>query len=307
MNRFAEMKTFVNVIESGSLSAAADQLGVAVSAVSRRIKELEERLGVRLANRSTRGLSPTPLGQAYYERCVYILSELENADSLIGNNVDKLHGKTRFSIPQELGKEFVVPIVIEFAKSHPDSVLDIMLSDREVDLVTESYDFAIRIGAPQDTNLNTVKVGEISYSVAASPGFWEQYGHPETPMDLEGMPLLAYRAAMMQGKLFYEHQAQSHFVRLKPRILSNSGKCLIQAAIAGLGICLEPDFMLAPALQSGQLESVLSHCSWFRREVYVVSSKGRPMSILAQRLIDKITERLAVQNFSNHSCSELNN
>ncbi|WP_163832782.1 LysR family transcriptional regulator [Spartinivicinus ruber] len=293
MNRFAEMTTFVEVVEAGSLSAAADQLGIAVSAVSRRIRELETRLGVRLANRSTRGLSTTPLGQAYYERCVQILAELENTEALITKNVNTLHGRSRFSIPQELGKQFMTPILFKFSQKHPDAVLDIDLSDRTVDLIAEGFDFAIRIGQQQDSNLNSIKIGKISYSIAASPSFWEQHGRPHSPETMAGLPLLAYRPAMSQGKLFYESQnAQSHYVQLKPRFLSNNGMCLIQAAVAGLGICLEPEFMLTTAVNAGQLEPVLTDYSWFKREIYAVYPKGRPLPILAQRLLDQIVLEL---------------
>ncbi|MCX4028487.1 LysR family transcriptional regulator [Endozoicomonas sp. SM1973] len=293
MNRFAEMTTFVEVVEAGSLSAAADQLGIAVSAVSRRIRELETRLGVRLANRSTRGLSTTPLGQAYYERCVQLLAELENTEALITKNVDTLHGRSRFSIPLELGKQFMMPILFKFAQKHPDAILDIDLSDRAVDLIAEGFDFAIRIGHQQDANLNSIRIGKMSYSVAASPSFWEQYGYPASPEDMTGLPVLAYRLAMPQGKLFYESQnAQNNYVQLKPRFLSNNGVCLIEAAIAGLGICLEPDFMLTTAVNAGQLEPVLTDYTWFKREIYAAYPKGRPLPILAQRLLDQIVLEL---------------
>jgi DNA-binding transcriptional LysR family regulator len=289
MNRFAEMATFVEVIEAGSLSAAASHLGIAVSAVSRRIRELETRLGVTLANRSTRGMSTTPLGQAYYERCVLLLSEVENTDALISKDATYLCGRTRFSIPQEFGNRFLSPILIAFSNNHPEVILDIDVSDRSVDMISEGFDFAVRIGREQSVKSNSIKIGEISYSIAASPSFWCSNGLPKAPQDLSGMPLLAYRAAMYHGKLFYDND---QYVQLKPRLLSNNGVCLIKAAVAGLGICFEPKFMLEEALNLGELESVFSDKVWLKRDVYAIYPKGKALPILAQRLLDKIVVSL---------------
>ena len=296
MNRFAEMSTFVEVVQAGSLSAAASQLGIAVSAVSRRISELETRLGVRLANRSTRGFSTTPLGQTYYERCVHLLGEVENTDALISQDAMSLSGRARLSIPQEFGNKFVSPILIEFSQRHPEVVLDIDVSDKRVDLIADGFDFAIRIGNSQSDNANSIKIGELTYSLAASPSFWRTNGYPKEPQSLSGMSLLAYRSAMHHGKLFYASKhTQSDYIQLRPRFLSNNGMCLIKAAIAGLGICFEPKFMLEEAINAGQLEPVFVEHAWLKRQVYAVYPNGKALPILAQRLLDKIVVELKQQ------------
>lgn len=289
MNHFAEMNTFVEVIEAGSLSAAAKRMGIAVSAVSRRISELETRLGVRLANRSTRGFSATPLGQTYYERCILLLAELKNTEALISRDVGALHGRSHFSIPQEFGMRFISPILFKFSKSHPNAVLDVDFNDRTADLVVEGLDFAIRIGQQDETNVSSINIGKISYSLAATPSFWKQHGKPIVPNDIKGLPILAYRAGMPSGKLYYESKnVKRNYVQLSPRILSNNGVYLIKAAVAGLGICLEPSFMLESAVHDNKLECVLTDYTWIQRDIYIVYPKGRPLPILAQRLIEQV-------------------
>ena len=289
VNRFSELETFVAVVEAGSLSAAAARLGIAVSAVSRRVGELETRLGVRLANRSTRGFAVTPLGLDYYARCVRLLADLEEADASVSGADAALGGTLRLAAPLSFGVLHLAPALERFLAERPALALDLDLSDRRVDLVEEGIDLAIRIGRLEDSRLVARRLFEVHHVVAASPRWWDRHGRPRTPSDLAGQPALRYRARTApRAWRFTAPDGRDGELRLEPRYTATNGDVLLDAAVAGLGVVREPTFLAASAIADGRLEPVLLDHAWEPMAAYVVYPQGRPLPARARRLLEHL-------------------
>ena len=294
MNRFAEIEAFVAVVETGSFSAAAERQGVAISAVSRRVDEMEARLGVKLTQRSTRGVKTTEKGRKYYTLCLRLLSDLNEADSAVSGQDGPIKGLIRIACPPAFGLRYLAPLANKFAASHPEVQFDIEMSDRPVDLIEGEFDFAIRLGQSDDPALTSDPLFSVHYVVAASPAFWDQHGRPSTPEDLTGLPALAYRVGPDPARWrFSRPNGQKVDVRLSPRIVTNNGTVLVDAAKLGLGICLEPDFVCNDAIQEGSLETVLNNHRTYGRDAELVRPAARPLSRRADEFANTLRDAFA--------------
>lgn len=289
MSRFAEIETFVAVVETGSFSAASARLGVAVSAISRRVTELEARLGVRLANRSTRGFAPNAVGQEYYEKCVAILADLAEADTGATGEQAALSGLVRIAAPLTFGIRHLAPVLNAYSVERPKLKFDIDLSDRRVDIVEEGFDLAIRIGILTDSTLIARKLFEVRHVVAAAPAFWGVYGRPKSGSDLAALPALSYRAAADPSIWRYTGpDGAAASVRINPRYVATNGDFLTEAAIAGLGMIVQPTFICGDAIRSGALEVVLLDHVWMEMNAYAIWPPGRPLPSRVRMLVDHL-------------------
>ncbi|MEM9496554.1 MAG: LysR family transcriptional regulator [Pseudomonadota bacterium] len=294
MNRFAEIEAFVSVVETGSFSAASERQGVAISAVSRRVDELEARLGVRLTQRSTRGVKSTEKGREYYTKCLRILSDLNEANNAVSGKDGPIKGLIRVACPPAFGLRYLAPLANEFAASHPEIQFDIEMSDRPVDLAEGGFDFAIRLGMTDDPTLTSEPLFSVHYVVAASPAFWNEYGRPTKPEDLANFPALAYRVGPDPARWrFSRPNGQKLDVRLTPRIVTNNGTVLVDAAKEGLGVCLEPSFVCYDAIQEGSLETVLDDHRTYGRDAELVRPAARPLSQRAEEFADILRSAFA--------------
>ena len=289
MDRFVELEAFVATVETGSLSGAAARLGVAVSAVSRRLGELESRLGVRLANRSTHGLAPTPSGTAYYERAVALLGDLADADASVAGEGAAMRGTLRVALPLSYGTRVVAPILHRFLAERPELELDVDYSDRRVDLVEEGFDLAVRVGELDDSRLVARRLGRVDHVVAASPAFWDRRGRPERPEELTGVEALCFggRARRRRWPWAAEGGERGEVV-VRARCTATNGDALASAAEAGLGVVREPRFIVAEAIRRGSLEPVLQGLSWSPTAVQVVFPQGRPLAPRARDLVERL-------------------
>ena len=294
MDRFLELETFVAVVETGSLSGAARRMNIAVSAVSRRMDELEARLGVRLATRSTRGFALTALGQTYYESSLRLLADLSEANATVRGEQAELTGVLRLAAPLSFGVRYVAPIITRLMAEAPDLRIELDLSDRRVDLVNEGVDLALRIGTLDESSLIARKLFDVRHVLAAAPAFWEARGVPSKPDDLRDYPVLGYRTS--GGALPWSYRAgdgRRRSVTVKPRFLANNGEALLLAATQGLGVLLEPDFVCSDALASGELVEALMEYQWIGVSAYLVYPSGRPLPARARRVIDLLVTELA--------------
>ena len=294
MNRFAEIEAFVTVIETGSFSAASERKGVAVSAISRRVDELEARLNVKLTQRSKRGVKATDEGRLYYDRCIRLLSDLTEADNSVSTGDGPVSGLIRIACPPAFCLSYLAPLANEYAAQNPEVQFDIDMSDRAVDLIQEGFDFAIRIGHIDDPSLTTETLFPIQYVVAASPEFWNKHGRPETPEDLAKLPVLVYRIG--PGRSFWSFTGPSgrtSEVQLSARIMANNGTLLVEAARAGLGVCLEPRFVCANAIRDGSLEAVLADYQASERVAELVRPSIRPLSQRAASFANVLRTQVA--------------
>lgn len=192
MRRFEDMQTFVRVVEAGSISAAAERLGVAKSAVSRRLSDLEARLGVQLLRRTTRRLNLTDTGRGFYDRCQRILADLEEAEAAVSQAHATLRGRLRVAAPLSFGLRHLGPAITEFMQQHPQVDFDLDFNDRQVDLLAEDIDVAIRIARLEDSSLIARRLWSSRLVLCASPGYLQAHGTPSTPEDLVAHRALVY-------------------------------------------------------------------------------------------------------------------
>ena len=291
MDRFVELEAFVATVETGSLSAAAARLGVAVSAVSRRLGDLESRLGVRLANRSTRGLAPTPSGATYYERAVALLGDLAEADASVTGREAAMRGTLRVALPLSYGTRVVAPILHRFAAERPELELDVDYSDRRVDLVEEGFDLAVRVGDLEDSRLVARRLERIEHVVAASPAFWDRWGRPASPEALTGVDALCFGGRERRRRWRWTGpDGATGEVLVRARCTATNGDALVAAAEAGLGVVREPRFIADEAIARGTLEPALEGLVWSPMAVQVVFPQGRPLAPRARDLLERLVE-----------------
>lgn len=289
MDRFTELETFVAVMETGSLSGAARRLGVAVSAVSRRMDELEARLGASLARRSTRGFSPSAIGAAYYEAALKLLGDLSEADAAARGEQAARAGPLRIAAPMSFGQRHLAPLFADLAAEAEALRLDIDFSDRRVDVIGEGYDLAIRIGRLGESTLKARKLCDIDHRVVASPGYWAQAGAPQRPEDLRRCRILAYQGAMAGPSWSYvDPSGRAGAVSVTPCYAANNGDVLITAALRGLGVALQPTFIMGEALASGALVPAMTDYVFAPMAAYLVFPPDRAVTARARFVMDRL-------------------
>lgn len=276
MDRLAEMEAFVHVVDHGGFTEAARRLGLSKSAVSKHVSALEDQLAVRLLNRTTRRVSPTEVGLAYYDRARVVLAEARDADSMVTAMQAIPKGALHISAPVSFGVSQVAPVVAAFLLRYPEVEVQMVLEDRFVDLIADGYDVAIRIGALADSSLRARKLAETRSVLAASRSYLAAAGTPRVVDDLNDHQLLHY-SHLSTGN-FWRMRASSgeeRQVRVGGRLTVNNGEALMRAAEAGLGIAMISDFMLGSALEEGRLVEVLPDRPDGNMGIYAVYPPGR--------------------------------
>ncbi len=293
MDRLAHMQMFVAIVEAGSITAAAERMNLAKSAVSRRLTELEAGLGVSLIQRTTRRLNLTESGRAYYARCVAILADVEDAEAEVSQAHGALRGRLKVALPQAFGLLHLAPLIQAFMKQHPDVRLELDFNDRQVDLMQEGFDLAIRIATLGDSSLIARRLAPIAHRVAASPGYLARRGTPRAAADLAHHDCLAYSNVRDQGLWnFRGPDGEPGQVRVPVRLAASSGEFLLQAAIADEGLVLLPAFYMHAALRLGQLSEVLADHRWPEPAAYAVYPSTRHLSARARAFIDFLASHL---------------
>ncbi len=291
MDRLDDMLAFIKVVDTKSFTAAADRLNLSKSVVSRRIGELENRLGARLLNRTTRKLSLTEVGQAYYERCSRILADLEEAEQAVADLHAAPRGRLRVNAPVSFGVRHLAPAVAEFLNRYPLIEVDLELNDRFVDLVDEGYDLAIRIGRLRDSSLIARRLAPARAVVCASPAYLERHGTPQTPEDLSNHRCLIYTNLPTPEIWHFKVDGEVRGVRVSGPMRGNNGDLLRDAAIAGVGIVLSPTFLCGDALSSGALRAFLSDCMIAEASVNAVYPQNRHLSPKVRVFVDFLVQR----------------
>jgi len=251
-----EMSVFSKVVASGSLSAAARDLGVSTAVVSRRLAALEARLGVRLVNRTTRRLALTDEGASYHEACARILAEIEDADAAAAAKRIEPQGLLKVALPASFGHKHIAPLVPLFASRHPKVQLALSLSDRNVSVIEEGYDLAIRIGALEDSSLAARKLAPNRRVVCASPAYLAAHGTPRTPEDLAKHNCLVVTDFNANWE-YKTREGRSTSVRVQGRYACDNWEVLRQWALAGLGIALKSTWDVYRQLEEGSLVALL--------------------------------------------------
>jgi DNA-binding transcriptional LysR family regulator len=281
---------FVRVVDAGGISRAAEQLGLAKSAVSRRLAELETRLNVKLLNRTTRKSSLTEAGQSYYERAIKIIDDVVELNTLATNSNTALSGTINLAVPLSFGLSHLSKAIDLFIKQNPELIININFSDRQVDLIEEGLDLAFRIGDLKDSSLIARKISPIKIILCASPEYLKQYGTPNIPSDLKNHQLLHYNVSGKSQWKLEDNQGTQHIVNVSSNLIANNGDFLKDMAIAGHGIVASPTFISWQAIAIGDLVPVLSDYKLPQANAYAVYPQTRYLSHRTRELIDFLTD-----------------
>ncbi len=282
----SSLAVFVRIAETGSLSAAARALGISRSAVSKKLAALEERLGARLLNRTTRRLSLTEVGSAFLERAQRILAELEEAEAAVSRLTTEPRGTLRVNAPMSFGVRHVAPALAGFMARYPDLAVTMDFNDRRVDLVEEGYDLAIRVADLPDSSLIARKLAPARRVVCASPDYWERHGKPDHPRDLAAHNCLVYTHLAGGSEWGFRDTGGPFGVAIDGTLKANNGDALCEAARAGLGVYFAPTFLVGDDLSSGRLVAVLEAFEDPALSIYAVYPHRRHLSAKVRAFVD---------------------
>lgn len=292
MNPYEDMRIFTQVMQAGSFTAAADLLGMSKQSVSRRLMQLEERLGVRLLNRSTRRLDATPLGQQYFDSAVRLLGEMQQAEQDISGQTQVLRGTLRLSAPLSFAISHMGSLLTEFLQLHAQLIVEIDLSDRAVDLIGEGYDLALRIGTLEDSSLVARRIASIERVYCASPGYLAARGTPLEPEALREHDCLPYGHSRQVQWQFKGQGKTLQAIAVSGRMRANNGELLRDAAIAGMGVTYLPAFIVEQALADGRLVKLLETWTPPPLQLSAVYPQHRQIARPVQAFVEFLRERL---------------
>jgi len=292
MDRFADIEAFTAVVDTGTFSAAGERLGIAKSVVSRRISQLEKRLGSRLLHRTTRRLSLTDTGRNFYQRAVQILADLEDAEQSVAEETFELRGSIKLAAPLSFGLAHLSGAITDFLNNHPAIGLNLDLNDRNINLVEEGFDMAVRIGELQDSSLVARRLGTARNITCASRDYLERHGEPESPEQLHQHIGLQYsNISYRQQWCYVAPTGKTLYAQPQIRIRANNGEALAAAAIADLGITTGPSFILGRHIKDGNLVPILDAYQRPSVGIYAVYPPGRLLPRRVQALSDFLAER----------------
>ncbi|MEM8848555.1 MAG: LysR family transcriptional regulator [Pseudomonadota bacterium] len=291
MDRLSEMEAFATVVDQGGFTDAAKKLGISKSAVSKHVSSLETRLGARLLNRTTRRVSPTEIGLAYYDRARRVLNDAGEADALVTSMQSAPSGVLRVSVATDFGVNHLSPILGGFLHEYPDITVNMVLNNRYVELISEGFDLAVRIGDLEDSSLRARKLAETHKQMIASPEYLEEYGHPRRIDDLNEHKLLHY-SNQANGSVWKltAPSGEKRQVRSAGWLTVNDGQSLLNAAVNGLGIAFLPSFLYADAMKEGKLVSAIEGHPPETQGVYAVYPPGRYTQPKVRAFIDFLVE-----------------
>jgi DNA-binding transcriptional LysR family regulator len=283
-----DVVAFVRVVDTGAFARAAERLGMSKSIVSRRVARLEEQLGARLLTRTARGAQPTDAGQAYYERASNVLAELDAAREIVADGVTQVAGTIRITAPLSFGTLHLADAFAEFARLYPRVELDIAFDDKVADLTAGGFDLAVRIGTLPDSSLIARRIAPVRALILASPAYLAEHGTPVHPRDLNHHSLLLYG----NGEQWrFRVDGRWEYVRVRSRLRANNGELLRAAAVAGLGICILPSFIAAPAIESGALTALLLDYPLEEGALHAVMPPGKAVTARVRALVDFLAAR----------------
>ncbi|MBD3610694.1 MAG: LysR family transcriptional regulator [Gammaproteobacteria bacterium] len=293
------IRVLTSVVETGSFSVASERLGISRAAVSKYVSQLEEHLGVRLLNRTTRRVSTTESGQLYYNRCVEILHNLDEADNMVSILSSKPQGCLRISVPSVFSHHHVVPLISEFTRIYPDVKIEVMVSDRYVDLIDEGYDLAIRVGEMEDSELIARRLTRCRHVLIAAPDYINNAPPLEQPEDLKNHACLLY-SYTEGGAWPLSKGGKEYSVQISPVMSSNNPEVLLEAAIQGMGISIMPTFIASDAIRRGELQIVLQSYDVMELSIYVVYLSRQYLPAKIRVFVDYLKEKISDPPYWDH-------
>jgi DNA-binding transcriptional LysR family regulator len=297
MQDLNDMVTFARVVEAKSFSEAARRMGASKSRVSKAIAKLERSLRARLLNRSTRGLSLTEVGAAFYEHCSRIAEEAQQAEEVVSQLHSEPRGVLKLTAPVAFGTLHVAPALPEFLARYPDLSVDMTITDRMVDLVEEGYDVAIRITREPALNLVARMLAPVRRVACATPGYFKHRGVPKSPGDLKRHNCLHYTSFGAPGEWHFRGPPGDISVPVSGDLRINDDEALSQAVLGGLGIALLPTFIIGGELQSGRLQAVLSEYVPLERHIYAVHLPSIHLPAKVRAFVDFVRSRFGPEPY----------
>ncbi|WP_332777210.1 LysR family transcriptional regulator [Polaromonas sp.] len=298
MDQILSMRAFARVVEAGTFTKAADSLNLPKGTVTKQIQHLEARLRVKLLNRTTRRVTVTPDGAAYYERTTRLLNDLDDIEASMTNAQAKPSGRLRIDVGSSVARLLIIPALSTFYERYPDIQLDLGVSDRPVDLITDNVDCVIRGGELVEQSLVARRIGNLQFVTVASPDYLKRHGVPQHPNDLENGHTSVNYFSARTGRLFpHEFVKDGETIELAGRykLSVNESNAHITAVLAGLGLSQTVTFTAAPYLASGELVQILADWTRPPLPVYVVYPPNRHLSAKVRAFVD-----WAAELFSRH-------
>jgi DNA-binding transcriptional LysR family regulator len=297
MDRLATLETFARVVEAGSFVAAAERLGISPAMASRHVQALEERLGARLLNRTTRKLSLTEAGAAYLERCQQLLRDIEEMDLSVAAEGEQPRGLLRVNAPVVFGTRHLAGVIAEYEARHPEVAIELTLNDRFIDLVEEGADVAIRIGALTESSLVARRLFPVRLALCASTDYLSRHGEPRTPGDLARHNCLGYTYTRGGVEVELVGPEGNVVAPFRGTLRSNHGEVLHRAAVDGLGIVLQPTFISGEAIADGRLRTVLPAYCTVELSAYAVFLSRKFLSAKVRTFVDFLAEKFGPEPY----------
>lgn len=271
MDRLAGLNLFIRVVEMGSFSKAADDLGIAQPTATKAVAAIEERLGARLLHRSTRGVTPTEVGALYYEKCKLIAREMDEADNLATLLQSSVGGHLRISSSVAFGRRVMVPLVLKYMREHPEVTIDLSFDDRYVNMVEQGVDLAVRMGRLADSSLGARYLGSNPWVMVAAPAYLREFGTPKQAAEVSGHNCLVYSSVQGDDRWSLTTPAGVEVsVPVRGRLRSNNLSALLSAASAGMGLAVLPAYVAREALASGKVQAVMGDHGLPAQEMHAV-------------------------------------
>jgi DNA-binding transcriptional LysR family regulator len=294
LDRLTSLEVFSKVVDSGGFSAAGRRLNMSTTMVSNHVQALEDRLGARLLNRTTRKVSLTEVGRAYYDRCIQILADIEQADDVAGALQSTPRGTLRVYTATHI-VQFVAPVITEFLAAYPDVKVDLSMGERTIDLIEEGFDVAIRLTPPPDSSLIVRSLATWRHVLCCSQAYIEKLGRPEQLSELAERNCLRHVNYPYDEWRFVDRKGAPASVRVSGRLISNGGETLRRAALEGVGIVLAPGFLLHDDLESGRLVRLLPEYRPVEFSMNAVYPHRHHLSAKVRTFIDRLAHHAAEQ------------
>ncbi|WP_420475496.1 LysR family transcriptional regulator [Noviherbaspirillum sp. ST9] len=288
MDTLTSMKVFAAVVETGSFAAASDRLDMSRAMTSKYVAHLEEHLGTRLLQRTTRKLTLTESGSTYYERCVQILADISEAEEGALHLTEAPRGTLRLTVPVSFGILHMGPVISAYMKQYPDVKVDILVTDRRVDLLEEGLDMAIRIGSLSESGLVAKKFASDRVVICGSPEYLQKHGTPKTPAELAQHNCLTYSYAATGDEWKMEGPDGQHTVKVSGSLRATNGDLVKLAALGGVGLMRQPLFICGEDLRAGRLVEVLPEYRSYEMGIYAVYPSRKHLSAKVRTFVDFI-------------------
>jgi len=291
MDRLMEMEAFAKVVDNGGFTDAAKKMGLSKSAVSKHVSSLESRLGARLLNRTTRRVSPTEIGLAYYDKAKQVLVDAIEADAMVSSMQIAPRGSLRLGASPDFGGNHLSNALGGFLGQFPEVSVDMVLSNRNLDPVADNFDLVIRVGQQQDSSIMAKKLATTRMQIIGSPGYFEEHGMPNRIDDLNQHSLLHY-SSQPNGSVWKlkSCSGETRTVRASGNLTANDGQSLLQAAEAGLGIAFLPCFLYHKAMESGKIIPALDDLPVQSQDIYAMYPHGQYTQPKLRAFIDYLSD-----------------